>query len=367
MWWGTLLKRLGAWLGTIRIEERVLLCTWVVGLVLVATTGIDSDSYVPVFKQYLYFFASYIVYLFVATRVLLHLDERWHPTRPILLRIKSWVFGPQPGYDLDRFDRVLVRTPVGSDAPRAGVLEVDLEFLRLLLLLFANLTVYSNIKVHIPFINGLRGDELFQQVDYAMFGESLILSIESWFANNPGVVQYFTAMYMHDYVWMVVLVFMLYLRRDLFSMRWTVMSVCFVYIIGILMTVAYPSYGPCFVEPERFQWLHDSLVGRVQGSLSHFFNRSVDVVRNNGSFETRAFIGIAAFPSLHVAHMAIMLVVALRTVPIYALWMAWATTATFIATIGFGWHYAIDGVAGILLAVGVTEGLYRLLRRWDRR
>lgn len=347
----------------------MLLCTWVVGLLLVVTTGIDSDSYVPVFKQYLRFFAPYIVYLFLATRLLLYFDERVHFTHPRLLRIKSWVFGPQPGYDLDRFDRFIVRTPGVADAPRAGVLKVDLEFLRLLLLLFANLTVYSNLKVHIPFINSMRGDELFQQMDYAIFGESIIHSIESWFANNPGVVRYFTDIYMHDFVWMVVLVFMLYLRRDVFSLRWTIMSVCFVYIIGILMTVAYPSYGPCFVEPERFQWLHDdgTLIGRVQGSLSHFFNRSVDVVRNNGSFDARAFIGIAAFPSLQVAHMAIMLVVALRTVPIYALWMAWATTATFIATIGFGWHYAIDGVAGILLAVGVTEGLYRLMRRWDRR
>lgn len=108
-------------------------------------------------------------------------------------------------------------------------------------------------------------------------------------------------------------------------------------------------------------------MGQAQDLLSFFFDRNMDVVHNNGSFEARAFLGIAAFPSLHVAHMAIMLVVALRTVPFYALWMAWATTATFIATIGFGWHYAIDGVAGILLAVGITEGLYRLMRRWDRQ
>jgi hypothetical protein len=362
----TLLARITAWLAPLRMEERVLFATWALGIALCGFTGIDSQSYLPVFKQYLYFFALYLVYLFVATRLLLYADVRWQPRANALVRAKTWLFGHQGDYRPTRLD-LLVAGPLNGPGPRASVLALDLEFLRLALLLFANLTVYSNIKLHIPFINGTHGDEVFQQIDFALFGESFIRSIEEWFASNPGVAEYFADIYMHDYIWMVVLAFILYLRRDVFALRWTVISVCFVYIIGILMTVAYPSYGPCFIEPERFQWLDGSIVGRVQGSLAFTFRRNMEVVNNSGAFEARAFLGIAAFPSLHVAHMVIMGVVALRTIPIYALWMLWVTIATFIATIGFGWHYAVDGVGGILLAVVVTEGVYRLLRRWDRR
>ena len=65
--------------------------------------------------------------------------------------------------------------------------------------------------------------------------------------------------------------------------------------------------------------------------------------------------------------MVILLVVALRTVPIYALWMTWIAMGTSIATVGFGWHYAIDAVGGIVLAAGITEGLYRLMKRRERQ
>ena len=58
-------------------------------------------------------------------------------------------------------------------------------------MLFANLTMYSNLKTRIPMINSTSGDAWFKDVDYAIFGENLINSIEMWFANNPGVAKYY--------------------------------------------------------------------------------------------------------------------------------------------------------------------------------
>jgi membrane-associated phospholipid phosphatase len=98
------------------------------------------------------------------------------------------------------------------------------------------------------------------------------------------------------------------------------------------------------------------------------YNHNAGVVATgNGTFMVPAFLGIAAFPSLHLGHMIILLVVALHTWRPFAYFMAAVTLLTFVSTIGFGWHYGIDAVGGILLALGMTYLVYGLMRRWDER
>jgi hypothetical protein len=158
---------------------------------------------------------------------------------------------------------------------------------------------------------------------------------------------------------------LVHMRRDAFTIRWLMLSVCFVYLLGILGTVAYPSLGPCFLEPERFSFLRGS-VAHSQRTLARIYMGSIESVGAGHGVRAVQFSGIAAFPSLHVAHMVIMLVVALRVCKPYAIYMAGIATLTFIATIGFGWHYAVDGIGGILLAAGITYGLGRRMQVWDR-
>jgi membrane-associated phospholipid phosphatase len=134
-------------------------------------------------------------------------------------------------------------------------------------------------------------------------------------------------------------------------------------MLGVLMTMLYPSYGPCFLEPGRFSWIRETVVGRTQANLAQFYDLSVQTVNGGSPFRAAAFMGIAAFPSLHVAHMVILVMIAWRTFPLYSVWMVWMTIATTIATIGFGWHYIADALGGLVLAVLVTELLYRYYSR----
>ena len=57
--------------------------------------------------------------------------------------------------------------------------------------------------------------------------------------------------------------------------------------------------------------------------------------------------GIAAFPSIHVAMPALY---ALATHGRWR-WVWWGFTGlTLVGSVALGWHYAVDGYAGILLA-----------------
>jgi len=109
------------------------------------------------------------------------------------------------------------------------------------------------------------------------------------------------------------------------------------------------------------------VVGSVQQNLWRYFSYIVQAGRANMEIRGQVFMGIAAFPSLHVGHMAILTIVALRRYPIYSPLAAVMTSLTFVGTMAFGWHYAVDAFGGIALAWVVCALLWRYLPRWHER
>jgi hypothetical protein len=71
-------------------------------------------------------------------------------------------------------------------------------------------------------------------------------------------------------------------------------------------------------------------------------------------------------PSLHTAWATVIFIHSRKGPRV----LRWAGTfwlvATLTATLGFGYHYAIDLVAGVVFAVTVEAGLRALDRGWDR-
>ncbi len=330
----------------VRREEWVLfgLIAFCMLVCLSSRTGFDP---VAPFTGYWNFFARRILFLFVATRIVFYLADRWRPTGRWPVRIRDFLFAPPER--------------------RAPTEAVDLEIVRGTLLLFISLAIYSNVKARVPYINPAEGDAFFAELDRTIFGSGFISAVEGWFRGDPEVTDFFSGIYLHGYFWMMLLVFLLYMRRDQFAMRWTIMSVCFTYLLGILLTVAHPSYGPFAVDPDRWRWLAGTEIGTTQNWLSAMRDHNAIMLAAGYRVEAVAFAGIAAFPSLHVGHMFVMLVVALRTFKPYAVWMFGVASLTFLATIGFGWHYGVDAVGGALLAAGVTHLTYVLMRKWDAR
>ena len=328
----------------VRREEWVLFALIGFSTLVCLSSRTGFDPVVP-FTGYWNFFARRILLLFVVTRIVFYLADRWQPTGRWPIWIRNFFFAPPD--------------------KRAPTEAVDLEIVRGTLLLFITLAIYSNVKARVPYINPTVGDGFFADLDQTLFGSGFIAAIEDWFRGDADVAEFFTGIYLHGYLWMMVLIFLLYMRRDQFAMRWTIMAVCFTYLLGILLTVAHPSYGPFFVDPERWRWLAGSEIGTTQNWLTAMNDHNAIMLSAGYRVEAVAFAGIAAFPSLHVGHMFVMLVVALRTFKLYAVWMFGVATLTFLATIGFGWHYAVDAIGGALLAAGVTHLTWVLMRRWD--
>jgi len=142
---------------------------------------------------------------------------------------------------------------------------------------------------------------------------------------------------------------------------WYVTALGMNWVLGIISYYAVPAVGPVFAAPWLYTKLPDTGVTSLQQSLI--------------SEQAEGFHSIAAFASLHVsvtftaaliAHL-LGLARALRV----ALWTF--VVLTVLATLYFGWHYAIDDVAGLLMAPvavvlsGLATGHLSLSERWRRR
>jgi hypothetical protein len=333
-------------LGRLRREELLLFSLWLIGVAACLGSGTGFALGKPL-EQYLRFFSLEIVYVFAGSRVLFYLAERWRPEHRAARWLERALFGRRDG--------------------RATVEATDLELIRGTALLFVTLVIYSNLKIRIPLIGlPVDGDRMFADLDAWLLPDSWVPAVERWFREYQGVPEIFQSIYVHDYKYMVALIFLFYLRRDTFYLRWTFIAVCVTYLVAVFIALLVPSYGPCFLS-SRFEWLRSYQVGKVQNWLAQIQYAVVNASRAGRELPEVAFAGISAFPSMHVGHMVILGVIGLFSFRWFAALMFTVCTGTFIATIGFGWHYVVDAFAGAGIAIGVTLYLRRAMLRWDAR
>ena len=106
--------------------------------------------------------------------------------------------------------------------------------------------------------------------------------------------------------------------------------------------------GDVHVTDDFVPFLMYHAVG-TQGALAANYARMI-AGRDGSLREFNPYLGVAAFPSLHVgAHWLFALWARRHARPMFVPF-AVATALTFVASVATGWHYAVDGYAGLLLA-----------------
>jgi hypothetical protein len=137
-------------------------------------------------------------------------------------------------------------------------------------------------------------------------------------------------------------------------------------VVGTFVAAVFPSAGPCFYalvtgDAERFAGLVAVLQAEsADGSGTAVFQNYLWrlYTENRMDFGT----GISAFPSMHVALVALNAMFVFEKSRILGM-VAWAF-ALFIlfCSVYLGWHYAVDGYASIVI-VGVIYAVGRRLTR----
>ena len=124
-------------------------------------------------------------------------------------------------------------------------------------------------------------------------------------------------------------------------------SAMWVWILGTGSYYLIPSLGPFASDPQQFASLPDSAITRTQ---TWYLNQRAHLLEQPEA--PGAFASIAAFASLHVAFSClILLMLRYHGRLVLARLMVVYVAATMVATIYFGWHFVVDDVAGVLVAL----------------
>ena len=228
------------------------------------------------------------------------------------------------------------------------------------------LTIKKNIPIAVPFA----WDEAFMEIDRLMHFGVLPHEILAPLFNYPPVTFLMNVIYNLWFAVLTAFFFWQGFRRDDSALRQQ-------YLVSYLMTWAVgtciagtllSSAGPCFYgfvvngsDPyaglmaylKQANDVYPIWAVPTQATLwqSHLAGR--------GDIE-----GVSAMPSMHVATTILFILCALRS---GKRWLVWFTVifaiGIFIGSIVLGWHYAVDGYAGALIALAC----WKLSGWWLRR
>ena len=241
------------------------------------------------------------------------------------------------------------------------------------LVLFGSLMVHTYfwIKLVVPLVHTRRYDRLLWVIDQQMF---LGLSPNILFLNvfSKGVVlQVIDWAYARVFFVSMSVAFIFFLSSPVRRLRAAFSTGnTLLWLAGAWLYMLVPSLGPAFRFPDV--WLPYAyglaITQQFQALLMKNYQAVLRLPRGGSVGDVQLMLGIAAFPSLHVGFQMFAFLW-MRRLWIYGeIVFGVFTLIILIGSVVTGWHYLIDGVAGIVMAAiayKAAVGLWRL-REWLR-
>ncbi len=207
--------------------------------------------------------------------------------------------------------------------------------------------LFIQLKNLIPHVNGRVFDQLLFQQETSLLGGRLAAE---WVMQALGhsAAELLSAGYVFFFPYMGLLLAVMVLQRDECLASRFVLGFFSVWIIGVFIVYAFPTWGPCFFSPEMFRSLPVTDVTFLQQNLwkEKLFLES-EPASPRGTFL------ISGLPSLHVAVVVFGSLCLSRVARLLAVFSWFFAGITFLTTLYFGWHYLLDDIGGILLGWGI--------------
>jgi len=123
------------------------------------------------------------------------------------------------------------------------------------------------------------------------------------------------------------------------------------WVVGAWLYFFVPALGPCYSAPDALAPIRAEMPDSM-ATQQMLWTHYLRMVRGRGGVvETFSpMLGVAAMPSLHVGAYALFALWARRHARRWFVPFVVATVGIFFGSLATGWHYAVDGYAGALLA-----------------
>ena len=232
--------------------------------------------------------------------------------------------------------------------------------------------LHLSFKVNIANFAPYTWDHFFAAVDRALFlGHDPWVLIHQLFP-DVGATLIFNLLYLIWFLVMQMAIFsiaLLGLRHPLrltfllaFGLNWVVG--------GVILAILFPAAGPVYMEritgDPMFQPLMELLYRQAETNYIMALESQEWLWEGYTLAEVEP-VGISAFPSLHLGIATTIACLGFAASRVVG-WLAAAFTLGILAaSVHLGWHYAIDGIVGIVLALVIWRISARVTQRWLAR
>lgn len=248
------------------------------------------------------------------------------------------------GWRLWRERRSFVRLALS----REGVGRL-LPFVRMVAPAYAVQALYANWLAVVPLMNPRLYDPVLLESEAWLFGSSMT----RWMSlpNHPALTLLIDVCYLLFFTWIALTMLLLHVGEGERAARRFVVALVVSTVLSTAILVALPSLGPAFLDPESVAPIADATLrsGHFQG-ISRAFR--AEVLADPTGFGLVPFLGVSAFPSMHVGHTFLALTFLWPRQRVAFTLFLLPVLGAWIGTVYLGWHYALDGVAGIAIAMG---------------
>lgn len=221
------------------------------------------------------------------------------------------------------------------------------------------LSTFSNLKQAIPLIHPFSWDELFMKMDYYLHGGVHPWALLHPILGIPAVTKLIDSLYVSwfGFLFFFLTGFGLNSQRRLRS-RYCISFILTWIITGSILAILLSSAGPCYygnINPranpflplmEYLRSVHDDrflFAVKFQDGLWLAHTANINLI----------FGGVSAMPSVHVATAALFACAAWSIHRFLGYVFIVYAVLIQIGSVHLGWHYAIDGYLGALIAIAI--------------
>ncbi|AMS39334.1 phosphatase PAP2 family protein [Aminobacter aminovorans] len=225
-----------------------------------------------------------------------------------------------------------------------------------LIISILTIRTFATIKSSIPTVNAFSWDLRFMAADRLLFGGYDAYQWTSLlFGSTPALVG---LNFLYN-LWLILvisaIVWCAFMRNNHLRMQYMFAMFLAWVVAGNFLAVFFSSAGPCFLErltgDHAFDPLMSSLKLANEQTGMIWALLAQDALWAAYTSNDGAISGISAMPSLHVVF-AVLLYCALRHQGSVARSAGLAfAVLVLVGSVQLGWHYAVDGIAGVVLAL----------------
>ncbi len=204
----------------------------------------------------------------------------------------------------------------------------------------------ANLKPALFVINPARWDAALEEMERGLFGGVLP---SEWLVRHspPALLHFWDHVYSMFALFLLVSLMIVLYREGLRGGARYIAALGAGLLLTLLVSLACPSRGPLYEHPDWFAPLYGTKTGEL----------AADLATSVQQYAARPAVrypvaGISAMPSFHVLAWVVAWLLCWRPLPRWAAGLGLALLGlNWVSTVVLGWHYALDGLAAIALAI----------------